>query len=52
MSKRRYTNMLELLPAIKQMLESGMRRRQIEDGLGLEERRQRPYRNTSTKTSD
>ena len=36
MSKRRYTNMMELLPIIEQMLESGMSHRQIEDELGLE----------------
>ena len=36
MSKRRYTNMLVLLPAIEQMLESGMSHKQIEDELGLE----------------
>ena len=36
MSKRRYTNMLALLPVIEQKLESGMSHRQIEDELGLE----------------
>ena len=36
MSKRRYTNMMALLPIIEQMLESGMSHRQIEDELGLE----------------
>ena len=36
MSKRRYTNMLALLPVIEQMIESGMSHKQIEDELGLE----------------
>ena len=36
MSKRRYTNMMALLPIIEQMLASGMSHRQIEDELGLE----------------
>ena len=36
MSKRRYTNMLALLPVIEQMIESGMSNRQIEDELALE----------------
>ena len=36
MSKRRYTNMLALLPVIEQKLESGMSHRQIEAELGLE----------------
>ena len=36
MIKRRYTNMLALLPVIEQMIESGMSHRQIEDALGLE----------------
>ena len=36
MSKRRYTNMLVLLPEIEQMLESGMSHKQIEEELGLE----------------
>ena len=36
MSKRRYTNMLALLPVIESMLETGMSHREIEDELGLE----------------
>ena len=36
MSKRRYTNMVALLPAIEGMLASGMSHREIEDELGLE----------------
>ena len=36
MSKRRYTNMLALLPEIERMLESGMSHREIEEKLGLE----------------
>ena len=36
MSKRRYTNMMVLLPIIEQMQASGMSHRQIEDELGLE----------------
>ena len=36
MSKRRYTNMLALLPVIEQMIETGMSHKQIEDELGLE----------------
>ena len=36
MSKRRYTNMVALLPIIEQMLASGMSHRQIEEELGLE----------------
>ncbi len=36
MSKRRYTNMLVLLPIIESMLESGMSHREIEEELGLE----------------
>ena len=36
MSKRRYTNMLALLPVIENMLEAGMSHREIEDELGLE----------------
>ena len=36
MSKRRYTNMLALLPVIESMLEAGMSHREIEDELGLE----------------
>ena len=36
MSKRRYTNMIVLLPIIEQMLASGMSHRQIEEELGLE----------------
>ena len=36
MSKRRYTNMMALLPIIEKMLASGMSHRQIEDELGLE----------------
>ena len=36
MGKRRYTNMMALLPIIKQMQASGMSHRQIEEELGLE----------------
>ena len=36
MSKRRYTNMIALLPVIEQMLETGMSHREIETELGLE----------------
>ena len=36
MSKRRYINMLALLPEIERMLESGMSHREIEEKLGLE----------------
>ena len=36
MSKRRYTNMLALLPVIENMLEAGMSHREIENELGLE----------------
>ena len=36
MSKRRYTNMVALLPVIEGMLASGMSHREIEDELGLE----------------
>ena len=36
MSKRRYTNMVALLPVIEQMMASGMSHREIEDELGLE----------------
>ena len=36
MSKRRYTNMVALLPVIKDMLTAGMSHREIEDELGLE----------------
>ena len=36
MGKRRYTNMLALLPKIESMLEAGMSHREIEDELGLE----------------
>ena len=36
MSKRRYTNMLALLPVIESMLETDMSHREIEDELGLE----------------
>ena len=36
MSKRRYTNMVALLPIIESMLASGMTHRQIEEELGLE----------------
>ena len=36
MSKRRYTNMVALLPVIERMLASGMSHREIEDELGLE----------------
>ena len=36
MGKRRYTNMLALLPVIENMLEAGMSHREIEDELGLE----------------
>ena len=36
MSKRRYTNMVALLPVIEGMLAAGMSHREIEDELGLE----------------
>ena len=36
MSKRRYTNMVALLPVIEDMLAAGMSHREIEDTLGLE----------------
>ena len=36
MSKRRYTNMLALLPVIEEMLRTGMSHKEIEDELGLE----------------
>ena len=36
MSKRRYTNMVALLPIIESMLASGMTHKQIEEELGLE----------------
>ena len=36
MSKRRYTNMVGLLPVIEDMLAAGMSHREIEDALGLE----------------
>lgn len=36
MSKRRYTNMVALLPVIESMLEAGMSHREIEEELGLE----------------
>ena len=36
MSKRRYTNMVALLPVIEGMLAAGMSHREIEDKLGLE----------------
>ena len=36
MSKRRYTNMVALLPVIKGMLEAGKSHREIEEELGLE----------------
>ena len=36
MSKRRYTNMVALLPVIEGMLSAGMSHREIEDELGLE----------------
>ena len=36
MSKRRYTNMVALLPIIEGMLEAGMTHKQIEEELGLE----------------
>ena len=36
MSKRRYTNMMALLPIIESMQASGMTHRQIEEELGLE----------------
>ncbi len=36
MGKRRYTNMVALLPEIESMLEAGMSHREIEDKLGLE----------------
>ena len=35
MSKRRYTNMVALLPVIEGMLAAGMSHREIEDELGL-----------------
>lgn len=36
MSKRRYTNMVALLPVIEGMLAAGMSHREIENELGLE----------------
>ena len=36
MSKRRYTNMLVLLPVIENMMAAGMSHKEIEDELGLE----------------
>ena len=36
MSKRRYTNMLALLPVVEEMLRTGMSHKEIEDELGLE----------------
>ena len=36
MSKRRYTNMLVLLPVIENIMAAGMSHREIEDALGLE----------------
>ena len=39
MSKRRYTKMQVLLPTIERMIEAGMRHREIEQELGLEEDR-------------
>ena len=36
MSKRRYTNMVAMLPVIEGMLAAGMSHREIEDELGLE----------------
>ena len=36
MSKRRYTNMIALLPTIEGMLAAGMSHREIENELGLE----------------
>ena len=36
MSKRRYTNMVAMLPVIKAMLAAGMSHREIENELGLE----------------
>ena len=36
MSKRRYTNMVAMLPVIESMLEAGMSHREIEEELGLE----------------
>ena len=36
MSKRRYTNMVVLLPIIESMLANGMTHKQIEEELGLE----------------
>ena len=36
MSKRRYTNMVALLPVIERMLAAGMSHKEIEDELGLE----------------
>ena len=39
MRKRRYTKMQVLLPTIERMIEAGMRHREIEQELGLEEDR-------------
>ena len=39
MSKRRYTKMQVLLPTIERMIDAGMRHREIEQELGLEEDR-------------
>ena len=39
MSKRRYPKMQVLLPTIERMIEAGMRHREIEQELGLEEDR-------------
>ena len=36
MRKRRYTNMVAMLPVIEAMLAAGMRHREIENELGLE----------------
>ena len=36
MNKRRYTNMIALLPVIEGMLATGMSHKEIEDALGLE----------------
>ena len=36
MNKRRYTNMIALLPVIEGMLATGMSHKEIEDELGLE----------------
>ena len=36
MSKRKYMNMVVLLPVIEDMLAAGMSHREIEDTLGLE----------------